>query len=71
MQLILAAGQPDLVPVTLWTLTAVGISMLVLTLAYLYRRTRGDQDELIPTEVVPYEGTPESEHHESSQSAGH
>jgi hypothetical protein len=66
MQLILATNQPDLVPVTLWTLTAVAISMLVLTLAYLYRRTRGDQDELIPTEVIPYEAAPESEHHEAS-----
>jgi len=47
-------GQPDLVAVMLWTLAIIAIAMMVLTLGYLYRRTRGAEDEVIPTYVDPY-----------------
>jgi hypothetical protein len=68
------ASQPDLVPVMLWTFVAALIAMGVLTLGYLYRRTRGDQDEVIPIYVEPEPGTETHEPvHEPSAtaSAGH
>jgi hypothetical protein len=49
-----AITQPDLVAVMLWTLAVVIVAMLILTLGYLYRRARGAQDEIIPTNVDPY-----------------
>jgi hypothetical protein len=47
-------SQPDLVPVVLWTCAVVCVAMLTLTLGYLYRRTRGAPDEVIPRNVDPY-----------------
>ena len=55
----LASAQPDLVPVALWTLAVVCLAILMLSLGYLYRRARGEPDELIPKTVDPvaYDGT--------------
>ena len=44
----------NLVPVVLWTFTAVCAAMLVLSLGYLYRRVRGAPDEVISKNVDPY-----------------
>jgi hypothetical protein len=64
--------QPDLVPVVLWTVTAVAVAMLALTLGYLYRRTRGDQDEVIPKYVESeYGGADQPAHEPASAHAGH
>jgi hypothetical protein len=49
-----ASGQPDLVPVALWTFAVVCLAMFVLSLGYLYRRVRGATDEVIPKNVDPY-----------------
>jgi hypothetical protein len=46
--------QPNLVPVMLWTLAAILVAMLVLSLGYLYRRALGATDEVIPQNVDPY-----------------
>lgn len=51
------APQPELVPVVLWTIAALVLSMLVLSLGYLYRRTRGATDEVIPKYVEPEPGS--------------
>jgi len=52
-----ASAQPDLVPVTLWTTAVAALAMLVLSLGYLYRRKRGEPDEVIPTYVEPAAGS--------------
>ena len=48
------SGQPDLVPVILWTFVVALLVCGVLGLGYLYRRARGAADELIPRTVDPY-----------------
>jgi hypothetical protein len=62
-----AITQPDLVAVMLWTLAVVIVAMFVLTLGYLYRRTRGAQDEVIPQNVDPYYAV---EGHEEASGTG-
>jgi hypothetical protein len=57
-----AATQPDLIPVIIWTIVALGTAMLVLSLGYLYRRARGEPDELIPKYVEPAPGSEEPAH---------
>ncbi len=60
--------QPDLVPVILWTLVVIIASMLVLSLGYLYRRARGEPDEVIPQNVDPYyEVVGEAETHNTGE----
>jgi hypothetical protein len=49
-----ADTQPYRVPVMIWTVVVVCLAMLILSLGYLYRRTRGAQDEVIPKNVDPY-----------------
>ncbi|MGI8550469.1 MAG: hypothetical protein ACR2PL_06670 [Dehalococcoidia bacterium] len=53
-QQVATDSQPDLVPVMLWTATVCLLAMGTLALFYLYRRTRGSQDELIPKTVDPF-----------------
>jgi hypothetical protein len=62
--------QPDLVPVILWTVVAVAVAMLVLSLGYLYRRTRGAPDEVIPKYVESEDGTAEQPAHEPAPAPG-
>lgn len=47
-------NQPNLVPVVIWTLVLALATMLIFSLGYLYRRTRGEEDELIPKTIDPY-----------------
>jgi len=56
-QQVAGSKQPDLVPVMLWTVVVVALAMLVLSLGYLYRRTRGEPDEVIPRYVEPPPGS--------------
>ncbi|HTE83864.1 MAG TPA: hypothetical protein VK821_03960 [Dehalococcoidia bacterium] len=63
-----AGSQPDLVAVILWTLAIIAIGMLILTLGYLYRRTRGEVDEVIPQNVEPYfEAVGQAEAHSTGE----
>jgi hypothetical protein len=65
-----ASAQPDLVPVMVGTFVAVLIAMFVLSLGYLYRRTRGAQDEVIPKYVEPEAGTEEAAAHDLAGAHG-
>lgn len=46
---------PDLVPVAVWTAVAVVLTLLLTSVAYLYRRERG-LDEPRPNVPIPFKG---------------
>ena len=46
---------PDLVPVALWTAVAAIGALLLMSVAYLYRRERG-MDEPRPNVPIPFKG---------------